>query len=562
MEGSWFNPFHLGRHRNGMCIQALRLDKLFQVSSGLLELNYLCFFREILTGYNKLVRPVRNPADTLKVEMKVFLQQIMGLDGKNQIIELNAWLKYVWVDYRLSWNASKYGGVSSVRFAGGENQIWRPDVLLYNSANEDFDSTYKSNEVVYSTGEVNWVPPGIFRASCKMDITYFPFDDQLCFLKEQANVYRLQFGSWTYNGIALDLQIITEPGEEPAMDLSTYTPSGEWNLIKVPAIREVSYSQCCPEPYSTVTFYMLLRRRSIYYLFNIVFPSLLISVMTLIGFCLPAHDMSEKIGYQTTILLSICFFVTIVSEMTPPTSESVPLLGMFFSTLTLIVAVSTTFTITVLHFRYRHPHNTKMTPALRHFFLEWLPKVILMSSWEQRRRSTSDSFSQNECQHIRSDVKSVEELKFGTFDSCESMESLLSNTISSLRRKRNTYEKLYLQRKIGEGILTKRSTLKKSRSALSRDTPSMSSIGACSTTFRTRLHVQNGASAFIKCYSLILKRLKQVRLRGEHLRVTVNEQEEWKYAALVLDRLCLILFTLLMSSFGVSMIISTPHFDA
>ncbi|PIO72047.1 Neurotransmitter-gated ion-channel ligand binding domain protein [Teladorsagia circumcincta] len=264
----------------------------------------------------------------------------------------------IWIDYRLAWNVSRYGGVTSIRFAGGENQIWRPDVLLYNSANEDFDSTYKSNEVVYSTGEVNWVPPGIFRASCKMDITYFPFDDQLCHLK---------FGSWTYNGNALDLQISTENGEvffsEPAMDLSTYTPSGEWNLIKVPAVREVFYSQCCPEPYSTVTFYMLLRRRSIFYLFNIVFPSLLISLMTLVGFCLPAHDMSEKIGYQTTILLSICFFVTIVSEMTPPTSESVPLLGMFFSTLTLIVAVSTTFTITVLHFRYRHPYNTKMTPA-------------------------------------------------------------------------------------------------------------------------------------------------------------------------------------------------------
>ncbi|RCN37736.1 hypothetical protein ANCCAN_16355 [Ancylostoma caninum] len=51
------------------------------------------------------------------------------------------------------------------------------------SANEDFDSTFKSNEVVYNTGEVNWVPPGILRASCKMDITYFPFDEQLCHLK-------------------------------------------------------------------------------------------------------------------------------------------------------------------------------------------------------------------------------------------------------------------------------------------------------------------------------------------------------------------------------------------
>ncbi|KAK6050466.1 Neurotransmitter-gated ion-channel ligand binding domain protein, partial [Cooperia oncophora] len=196
----------------------------------------------------------------------------------------------IWIDYRLAWNASLYGGVTSIRFAGGENQIWRPDVLLYNSSVPTKILTLPTNrnEVVYNTGEVNWVPPGIFRASCKMDITYFPFDDQLCHLK---------FGSWTYNGNALDLQIITEPGEEPAMDLSTYTPSGEWNLIKVPAIREVFYSQCCPEPYSTVTFYMLLRRRSIFYLFNIVFPSLLISLMTLVGFCLPAHDMSEKIGY-------------------------------------------------------------------------------------------------------------------------------------------------------------------------------------------------------------------------------------------------------------------------
>ncbi|CAJ0582829.1 unnamed protein product, partial [Mesorhabditis spiculigera] len=84
----------------------------------------------------------------------------------------------IWTDYRLSWNPAKYENITSVRFAGGENQIWRPDILLYNSANEDFDATFKSNEVVYSTGEVNWVPPGIFRASCKMDITYFPFDDQ------------------------------------------------------------------------------------------------------------------------------------------------------------------------------------------------------------------------------------------------------------------------------------------------------------------------------------------------------------------------------------------------
>ncbi|EPB69881.1 Neurotransmitter-gated ion-channel ligand binding domain protein [Ancylostoma ceylanicum] len=149
--------------------------------------------------------------------MKVFLQQIVGL---------------IWMDYRLSWDPEKYENVTSVRFAGGENQIWRPDVLLYNSANEDFDSTFKSNEVVYNTGEVNWVPPGILRASCKMDITYFPFDEQLCYLKIQQWTFLHTFRA--ENGICLRLRY---------------------------------FSLCC-------------------------------------------------------------FFVTIVSEMTPATSESVPLLGM------------------------------------------------------------------------------------------------------------------------------------------------------------------------------------------------------------------------------------------
>ncbi|VDP43469.1 unnamed protein product, partial [Heligmosomoides polygyrus] len=282
-------------------------------------------------------------------------------------------------------------------------------------ANEDFDSTYKSNEVVYSTGEVNWVPPGIFRASCKMDITFFPFDDQVCHLK---------FGSWTYNGNALDLRIITADGEEPSMDLSTYTPSGEWNLI----------SMLSSGNSGGILFKMLPRALlncNFLYAPKVVFPSLLISLMTLVGFCLPAHDMSEKIGYQTTILLSICFFVTIVSEVTPPTSESVPLLGMFFSTLTLIVAVSTTFTITVLHCRYRQPYNSRMTKVFRSFFLEWLPRVLLMSNHPKNRQYPKASLLHDDYQLPCADVCNMSML-----DSQDDMESFLTSTVSSLRKER------------------------------------------------------------------------------------------------------------------------------
>ncbi|KAK5964568.1 Neurotransmitter-gated ion-channel ligand binding domain protein, partial [Trichostrongylus colubriformis] len=126
-------------------------------------------------------------------------------------------------------------------------------------AAEDFDSTYKSNLLVYSSGEVNWIPPGVLKFVCKLDVTWhvFPFDDQICEMK---------FGSWTFHGDAVDLQIQTEnTNGTHSMDLSTYVINGEWDLVDSPALREVKYYKCCPEPYPTVRYFLHLRRRTLYY---------------------------------------------------------------------------------------------------------------------------------------------------------------------------------------------------------------------------------------------------------------------------------------------------------
>ncbi|KAI5710666.1 hypothetical protein M8J75_010548 [Diaphorina citri] len=63
--------------------------------------------------------------------------------------------------------------------------------VLCSSADEKFDSTYHTNVVVRHNGTCLYVPPGIFMSTCKIDITWFPFDDQHCDMK---------FGSWTYDG--------------------------------------------------------------------------------------------------------------------------------------------------------------------------------------------------------------------------------------------------------------------------------------------------------------------------------------------------------------------------
>ena len=62
--------------------------------------------------------------------------------------------------------------------------IRKKDIILYNSAGDSFDpkASYV-NAVLYSSGDVSYIPPGMFKATCQINIEEFPFDEQSCGLK-------------------------------------------------------------------------------------------------------------------------------------------------------------------------------------------------------------------------------------------------------------------------------------------------------------------------------------------------------------------------------------------
>ncbi|KHJ96906.1 Neurotransmitter-gated ion-channel transmembrane region [Oesophagostomum dentatum] len=99
--------------------------------------------------------------------------------------------------------------------------------------------------------------------------------------------------------------------------------------------------------------------------------------MTVLGFTLPP-DAGEKITLEITILLSVCFFLSMVADMTPPTSEAVPLIGAFFSCCMLVVSASVVFTVLVLNLHNRKPETHEMSPFLRECLLIWLPWILMM----------------------------------------------------------------------------------------------------------------------------------------------------------------------------------------
>ncbi len=64
------------------------------------------------------------------------------------------------------------------------------------SADGNFEVTLMTKADLKYNGEVEWIPPAIYKSSCEMNVLYFPFDEQNCLLK---------FGSWTYNGFQVRL---------------------------------------------------------------------------------------------------------------------------------------------------------------------------------------------------------------------------------------------------------------------------------------------------------------------------------------------------------------------
>ncbi|GJQ72577.1 hypothetical protein Trydic_g1244 [Trypoxylus dichotomus] len=64
-------------------------------------------------------------------------------------------------------------------------------VIMFISADGNFEVTLATKATIYHQGLVEWKPPAIYKSSCEIDVEYFPFDEQTCVLK---------FGSWTYDG--------------------------------------------------------------------------------------------------------------------------------------------------------------------------------------------------------------------------------------------------------------------------------------------------------------------------------------------------------------------------
>ncbi|NWY08138.1 ACH10 protein, partial [Nothoprocta ornata] len=306
-------------------------------------------------------------------------------DERNQVLTSYLWVRQVWRDAFLAWDKDAYGGIDSIRVPS--SYVWRPDIVLYNKwgargsrgvlggprcpqptspsfrrADEQLSGPTDTNVVLRSDGRIVWDTPAITKSSCKVDVSFFPFDGQRC---------HLTFGSWTYDGNQVDLHHGLEAG-----NLADFVENVEWEVLGMPATRNVVTYGCCSEPYPDITYTLLLKRRASFYIFNLLLPCILISLLAPLGFYLPA-DSGEKVSLGVTVLLALTVFQLLVAESMPP-AESVPLIGKYYiATMTMITA-STALTIFIMSIHHCGPGARPVPRWARRLILQRMARVLLL----------------------------------------------------------------------------------------------------------------------------------------------------------------------------------------
>ncbi|XP_003937806.1 neuronal acetylcholine receptor subunit beta-2 [Saimiri boliviensis] len=296
----------------------------------------------------------------------------------------------------------------------------------------------------------------------------------------------MKFRSWTYDRTEIDLVLKSD-----VASLDDFTPSGEWDIVALPGRRNENPDD---STYVDITYDFIIRRKPLFYTINLIIPCVLITSLAILVFYLPS-DCGEKMTLCISVLLALTVFLLLISKIVPPTSLDVPLVGKYLMFTMVLVTFSIVTSVCVLNVHHRSPTTHTMAPWVKVVFLEKLPALLFM---QQPRHHCAR-------QRLR------------------------------LRRRQRERE--------GAGAL------------FFREAPGADSC----TCFVNRASVQGLAGAFGaepapvagpgrsggQCGCGLQEAVDGVRFIADHMRSEDNDQsvsEDWKYVAMVIDRLFLWIF--------------------
>ncbi|KAK8404314.1 hypothetical protein O3P69_007554 [Scylla paramamosain] len=295
--------------------------------------------RYLMANYDPSVRPARNSSQALSVVFGVSLHSIIDVVAEWLFLDIR--------NYTIHYT---------------KNILCRRKPSYFSADAQYSAATINTNVIVTSSGEVTWLSHGIYRSSCDMNVEFFPFDVQSC---------KMMWASWTYDGYQLDLIKQMDTG-----DMSNYQSNGEFDLVEFTAAKNITYYSCCPEPYPDITFTIKLRRRPMFYVFNLILPCVLINGIALLVFYVPSES-GEKVTLGISALLSMTVFLMTIRESLPPT-EKTPLISLYYGVTICLVSLASGMSVLTLNIHHRGVRGTEVPRFIKKMILGGLARFLFL----------------------------------------------------------------------------------------------------------------------------------------------------------------------------------------
>eukprot|EP00794_Sanderia_malayensis_P004552 gene4552-5149_t len=457
--------------------------------------------------YDPTIVPVKNPQSAMNVKFDLALRSIIELNAKEQSLKSHIWVRIYWTDEFLTWNPKNYSNIDSIHVS--PSTVWLPDFVLYNSVDTKVGAnvylTVSTRLIIKHDGTVTWFCPLIVTSSCPVHLSDYPFDSQICPLK---------FILWAHNSHRVNLSLVHHAG-----DLREYLSNGLFVMQRMPALRDVQYSPCCPRvPFVTLKYYIHIQRKTLFYLVHVLFPGLLLTLASFFSFLL-TPESGERISLCITNLLALLFLQIMVSQHVPPISISIPIVQKFFITVIAVSAITLITSAISLNFLFDSGEGVDAVPwFVRVFINKYIARIIGMNRKDNNSNTCCHDSNRKSSKYAQRDANTQRDAS-----SFHAQEKALQ--------------------------LTKRKT---SRAVQDPTVPPQDSTatawsGECDLPCRSDLNLMRAG------LKLVVEQIKKNQDSSDY-------SAEWRFAIKVFDRFICIVLAIITVSVGFYLFLTVPKF--
>lgn len=302
------------------------------------------------TPYYNSMRPLTNQDSAVEVKADLYMIGINDFDDAEQKLTTTAYLHVTWRD-EIIMAAWSNAAVEQVYVP--QTNVWLPDLALQNGFEslKGLGSSFMYVNVL-KNGTVTWKPYQVYESACTVDVLYFPFDKTTC---------SLRFVIWSNT---IDLVKISTGSV--GLNMEFFQESSQWSVVSTSAANYETSTT------SGVTFSLHLKRKPLFYLLNILIPVVMLAVLNIFVFVLPASS-GEKSGFSVTAFLAFVVFLTIISSELPQNSERLSLFDGYLFLMTLLSTVIVV--VTMIQLRLYNRDEDQPIPNALHSLVGCVRKI-------------------------------------------------------------------------------------------------------------------------------------------------------------------------------------------